>query len=319
MRDDRIVVVGYPRSGKTTAALRLGRELGLPVRHTDDAMDLGWSDASEEVSRWFDEGDGWIIEGVAVPRAVRKWRSRNAGNGVFPYTHAVELWEARGNLTEGQRRMGEAARAVWDEVLTMARDDPRDSKGRLWFDSYAVNPDEVFIGQEPGVPARFSSTAFETKDGTVRTTGRMLVRDGHGGLGVGKVVSAESNDGLYLRGFISSASPKWQQLAIDEIAGQSIEGEISEAEWQDEGEHLLITEASLSGTALVSDPAMTTSTLEIVRMEAAETARKAPVSPERAEAEIPLSDIGPALVGAVRCALGMVRDNAAGGGKGGGR
>jgi adenylate kinase family enzyme len=72
-----ILIAGGPRSGKTTFALTLAREMRLPVRHTDDLIGkLEWSASSEEVSRWLD-GDDAIIEGVAVGRAVAKWLARN--------------------------------------------------------------------------------------------------------------------------------------------------------------------------------------------------------------------------------------------------
>lgn len=70
----RLVIGGGPRTGKTT----LARNQGLIVKHTDDVMHMGWSEASDEVSHWFDVASyAWCIEGVAVARALRKWLARN--------------------------------------------------------------------------------------------------------------------------------------------------------------------------------------------------------------------------------------------------
>jgi hypothetical protein len=69
----RILITGPSGSGKTYLADALGLIEDAAVWHTDDAAKLGWSEASEEVAGWLDRPGPWIIEGVAVPRALRKW------------------------------------------------------------------------------------------------------------------------------------------------------------------------------------------------------------------------------------------------------
>lgn len=69
----RILVTGVPHGGKTTFATQLGKVLDIPVYHTDAVIDLGWSESSAEVATWLDRPDPWVIEGVTVPRAIRKW------------------------------------------------------------------------------------------------------------------------------------------------------------------------------------------------------------------------------------------------------
>lgn len=73
----RIVITGAPGAGKTTLAETLAKVLGCPIYHTDDTKDMEWSAASEAVSYWFARPDPWIIEGVTVPRAFRKWIARH--------------------------------------------------------------------------------------------------------------------------------------------------------------------------------------------------------------------------------------------------
>jgi hypothetical protein len=107
----RILIAGGPRTGKTTLSTSLGI---ARVRHTDDVMDLGWSEASAEVATWFDEPGPWVIEGVAVGRALRKWLLANPeGNpcDVVYYLDAPLL-----TLTRGQETMAAGCWTVWKEV-----------------------------------------------------------------------------------------------------------------------------------------------------------------------------------------------------------
>jgi hypothetical protein len=54
-----------------------GEVSGLQPMHTDDLIALGWSEASAAVIPWISRPGPWIIEGVAVPRALRKWFAAN--------------------------------------------------------------------------------------------------------------------------------------------------------------------------------------------------------------------------------------------------
>lgn len=74
----RFLVVGYPRSGKSSFARAIGRALRVEPIATDQVMGLGWSEASEAASNWFDRKGPLVIEGVAGLRALRKWLLRNS-------------------------------------------------------------------------------------------------------------------------------------------------------------------------------------------------------------------------------------------------
>lgn len=107
----RTAIIGPPRSGKTTMALADGR----PVYHTDDTIEKGWSEASAEVATWFDRPGPWIVEGVAVARALRKWLTANTeGMPCEEMLITSEVYEA---LSSGQAAMAKGIVTVLNEVI----------------------------------------------------------------------------------------------------------------------------------------------------------------------------------------------------------
>lgn len=112
----RIAITGGPRTGKTTLAHRLGGN----VRHTDDIIHLGWSGASQAACGWLDDPGPWIIEGVAVSRALRKWRDQHPGCPP-PVDRVIFLAEPRETLAYGQRVMASGVRTVHDEIESWLR------------------------------------------------------------------------------------------------------------------------------------------------------------------------------------------------------
>jgi hypothetical protein len=110
----RILIAGIPRAGKTTLAGALVRQHDATVRHTDSLIGLGWSEASAAAAEWLSLPGPWIIEGVAVPRALRKWLASNQGK---PADVVHWLGSERVPLSPGQASMGLGCRKVWDEVL----------------------------------------------------------------------------------------------------------------------------------------------------------------------------------------------------------
>lgn len=110
----RIIVAGGPRVGKTTLARRLSAD-GRPVRRSDEVIDLGWSEASERVATWLDAPGPWVVEGVAVARAVRKWLATHPTGTPADVVHWSNV--ARAKRSAGQETMAKGCETVWREVL----------------------------------------------------------------------------------------------------------------------------------------------------------------------------------------------------------
>ena len=109
----RIVIGGGPRTGKTT----ISRQLGWPVKHTDDLIkDHNWSDASAKIAdEWMRVPGPWVIEGVATVRALRKYFAR------YPDEKPCDvlLWcdVSRVTRTKGQRALGVGCNTVFRDIV----------------------------------------------------------------------------------------------------------------------------------------------------------------------------------------------------------
>lgn len=112
----RILIAGLPKTGKTTLALRLGNSLSIPVRHADELNKThAWSAQSLEVAAWMGVRSPWIIEGVTVVRAIRKWMnsSRDKPADVIYWGSEPYL-----PLDDNQRRLGAGCATIWSGLLT---------------------------------------------------------------------------------------------------------------------------------------------------------------------------------------------------------
>jgi len=111
----RILIVGGPKTGKTTLSKTLGEKLGITPRHTDDLIGaLDWSAASLAVSGWIAEPGDCVIEGVSVVRALRKWLAAYPGS---PADKIIYLGQPHQELLPGQQSMTKGVATVWREIL----------------------------------------------------------------------------------------------------------------------------------------------------------------------------------------------------------
>jgi hypothetical protein len=115
---ERIAITGGPRTGKTTLA-KTFVERGYRLKHTDDLINgWDWNEASHQASFWFSLPGPLCIEGVSVPRALRKWMKRNDGK---PLDRLVVLQGPMVKLTPGQETMAKGIDTVLNEILPILR------------------------------------------------------------------------------------------------------------------------------------------------------------------------------------------------------
>lgn len=144
----RTVIVGAPRSGKSTLAEQIREATGAPhycadphclvkeplpgVTYLDDKYadpDL-WSDASQYVcEHWLPMPGPWVLEGVSMARVLRKYLRLLKADPHAPwdfmpdYRHApvdrvIVLHGTRPECSpaRGQRTMGKGVFTEWDDV-----------------------------------------------------------------------------------------------------------------------------------------------------------------------------------------------------------
>ncbi len=112
-----IAIAGFPLAGKTTLAKELAEESGHEAISTDHllAIELSWSEISQVTSEWFDNMNDVIIEGVAVPRALRKWLDTHDQGK--PCEKVIWLESPKALLTDEQLAMGRGCMSVMKEIM----------------------------------------------------------------------------------------------------------------------------------------------------------------------------------------------------------
>lgn len=110
-----ILIVGGPRIGKSTLSLKLCDALGIQTLHkSHDIEHLQWHESSTFASQWFDDPGDWIIEGVQMVRALRKWLDRNPGK---PFDcDIIYLSKPFVPLLPGQASMTKGVQTVFNEI-----------------------------------------------------------------------------------------------------------------------------------------------------------------------------------------------------------
>jgi hypothetical protein len=142
MNNERIVIGGGPRTGKSWLARQLATETGAP-RFCGDPLSVvkepfggvtylpegipfsGDSGAAQWIcDHWFGDMEGpWICEGHVMVRALRRWMVMAENDGQaemdsFPCDRIIVFQEQRPEieLKRGQVSMHKAVMTVWREI-----------------------------------------------------------------------------------------------------------------------------------------------------------------------------------------------------------
>lgn len=122
----RILITGAPKTGKTSMGIELAKSGKrhlctdpqdlCPAGVTGTPAGLDWSACSLWVAQhWLELPGPWIVEGVAVPRALRKWRKEHPGLPP-PADRLIVLLGTYEALTPRQDAMGVSLHKVLDEL-----------------------------------------------------------------------------------------------------------------------------------------------------------------------------------------------------------
>lgn len=114
----RVLITGAPNTGKSQLAVELSAEV-VQAREADDLIDKSdpgnWSKVSQELADvWFQEPGPWVIEGVQVPRALRKWLEANPTG--CPCETIIWLHTPLQRLNTQQVAMLKGMVKVWAEI-----------------------------------------------------------------------------------------------------------------------------------------------------------------------------------------------------------
>ena len=115
LEGNRILIVGGCKTGKTTLSATISETLRIEAKHGDDLIDThDWSGASQKIAEFFDVPGPWIVEGVSVVRALRKWLSSHTDGK--PCDSVVLLEKTFGEITQGQLTMNKGVATRWNEI-----------------------------------------------------------------------------------------------------------------------------------------------------------------------------------------------------------
>ena len=124
----KTVIIGGPRSGKSTMSLTFGVPVFCadPKNLVKDVIDgvtylpdgIDWDAQSHFICmNWFSMPGDWIIEGVGVVRALRKWAKYYDSNPpCYNVIYIKNPHPSAGELLPGQIAMAKSIDSIWDEI-----------------------------------------------------------------------------------------------------------------------------------------------------------------------------------------------------------
>lgn len=130
----KILIIGGPKTGKSTLGRRLSGELSVPLKCSDftnrggdieplkfATKDEQWSYASEKVAEWLDDPSDMVIEGIAVVRGIRKWLKQHPKDPL-PFEKIIYLTVSQQELGKGQHALCRSVNTIFGEILPAIKD-----------------------------------------------------------------------------------------------------------------------------------------------------------------------------------------------------
>lgn len=118
----RIAICGGPRTGKSTFASKLARELGIELFSTgkkalvatDNFIAVGWDNVPTCVMERLVELDDWVLEGTQATRVLRHWYRTAPETLQLDRVYFFDRpWVVRNG---GQNAMAKGVATIWREV-----------------------------------------------------------------------------------------------------------------------------------------------------------------------------------------------------------
>lgn len=121
----RLLIIGYPKCGKTTKAREAWESTAVSGQptvdlHSTDSMikDYEWSAFSDKVCDMLKHPDPWIIEGCSAVRGLRKYlREGNVPDFTIQWLDVPYV-----ELTPKQAIYGKGCRTVWNECKLLMKE-----------------------------------------------------------------------------------------------------------------------------------------------------------------------------------------------------
>ncbi len=112
----KIVIIGVPRSGKTTYAHEhYKKEDVISTDNLLDCEELKWEDRSRRVVEWMAGRSSFCIEGCDAVRGLRKFLVTYPGK--IPCDEVIWFGTAQEELSKGQAGFGKGCKKIFDTIL----------------------------------------------------------------------------------------------------------------------------------------------------------------------------------------------------------
>lgn len=127
----RVAVCGGPRTGKTTYATNLAKELGVylastgkrtldPLLSTDNFMNVGWDNVPNLVIEALQDKEDFVLEGTQATRVLRRWYHRDPdGPRLDRVIYFDRPWVTRNG---GQEAMAKGVATIFREIRPLLED-----------------------------------------------------------------------------------------------------------------------------------------------------------------------------------------------------